>query len=273
MIVFPFSKINLGLSVIEKRPDGYHNIESLFYPVNLTDILEICVSDDKKTHFVITGYPISGSHNENLCLRAFELLKRDHQIPHLNIHLHKNIPAGAGLGGGSSDAAFTLMAINKLCKLHLPSSILSEYALMIGSDCPFFIRGKPAIATGRGEQLSEVDLLMDNYNIVIVKPDLSISTADAYHGITPRLTERSLHDKIKNPVDKWMGLIRNDFENSIFEKYPEIRKIKTRLMEAGAIYTSMTGTGSAVYAIFSKNFHPDLSFHECFVWSGSFKSF
>lgn len=249
MVVFPNSKINLGLNIISKRDDGYHNIESCFYPVKLSDVLEILPSSE--TTFTSTGIAIPNDPKGNLCLRAYELLKADYSIDPVQIHLHKVIPIGAGLGGGSSDAAFTLKVLNELFQLALDDNELEGYAAKLGSDCPFFVKNKPVIARGTGTDFTSIDLDLSGYEIKIKFPDIHIGTAEAYSGIVPRRTEIKIEEIIAQPISKWKDTLENNFEDSIFPNHPEIASIKKEFYEQGAVYASMTGSGSAVYGIFN----------------------
>ncbi len=259
MIVFPNAKINLGLRVLRKRPDGFHDLESAFLPIGLTDILEIVpatgehpVEADRLT---MTGVPLKTT-DENLCVRALRLLRERHVIPDVKLHLHKRIPAGAGLGGGSSDAAFTLQALNAMFGLNLDLPVLMQYASRLGSDCPFFIINRPSLAGGRGEQLEPLDLDLSGYTIILVLPGISIDTAMAYSMIMPGEKGQAVREVLRLVPDEWNGRLVNHFEVSVFEKYPEIRRLKQALYEAGAVYASMTGSGSAVFGLFRDR--PDL---------------
>ena len=234
MVAFPPCKINLGLNVLRKRDDGYHDIETCFYPIPWTDILEVIPSD--KFEFTVSGNAIPG--DDNLCVKAYRLLN----TPPAKIHLHKIIPTGAGLGGGSSDAAWTLRLLNDVFQLKLSKDELKKYAAQIGSDCAFFIEDGPMIGTGRGEILRPAKVDLKGKFIVIVKPDVHVSTAEAYSGIVPKGSKLDLSD---------IRSLRNDFEETIFKKYPAIESIKKSLYQAGATYASMSGSGSAVYGIFN----------------------
>jgi 4-diphosphocytidyl-2-C-methyl-D-erythritol kinase len=251
MIVFPNAKINLGLNVVEKRKDNFHNIISCFYPVPWMDILEIVESD--KLQFHSSGIPIPGKPDENLCVKAYQLLKKDFGLPPVQIHLHKIIPIGAGLGGGSSDAAFTLKCINHLFELFLDNSILEHYARELGSDCAFFIENVARLAVEKGDQFEEIEIDLSKKWIVLVSPSIHIATSEAYSGVTPQIPEISLKEIIQSrPISDWKADLVNDFENSVFAKYGEIAAIKNQLYESGAVYASMSGSGSTVYGIFDK---------------------
>jgi len=248
MIVYPNAKINIGLNVLEKRADGYHELSSVFYPVKeLCDILEIIPSDDFS--FSSTGISIPG--NSNICTNAFDLLKADFGIGNVKIHLHKQIPIGAGVGGGSADGAFTLKALNKLFDLKLSNFLLEKYALKLGADCPFFINNSPKYVTGIGEKMVSIDLDLSAYELKFIFPELHISTAEAYSGVIPKQAETNLLDLIKQPIGNWKGEVQNDFEISAFEKHPELAKMKEKLYADGAIYASMTGSGSVIFGFFS----------------------
>lgn len=267
MVAFPFCKINLGLSVLSKREDGYHDLETCFYPVPWTDILEIIKAD--KFSFTTSGIIIPGDPAENLCIKAYDLLKNEFGLGPVNIHLHKIIPPGAGLGGGSSDAAHTLRLLNTIFSLNLSQQKLMEYAARLGSDCAFFIQDKAMMGTARGEVLKEIGFSLKNRFLVIVKPGIHVSTRDAFSGITPKATDLPVEEIIRgHPISQWKGLLRNDFEETVFKKYPSLASLKERLYELGAAYASMTGSGSAVFGIF--DFETDMAaeFVGAVCWSG-----
>ena len=248
MIVFPNAKINIGLHVVSKRPDGYHNLETVFYPVTLSDVLEM--AETGKTEITFSGLPVDGVPQENLVLKAYRLLKVDFNLPPVQFHLHKVIPTGAGLGGGSSDAAFTLKMLNTYFKLNLSKDRLKEYAVRLGADCVFFLENKPVFAEGIGDVLKPIDLDISQYEIVLIKPEVSVSTKQAYENIKPVKPEFYLTKLSAFPVENWKNLVINDFEKSIFLQFPEIKRWKEILYESGAIYASMSGSGSALYGIF-----------------------
>ena len=247
MIVYPNAKINIGLNVLEKQADGYHKLSSIFYPVNeLYDMLEIFPSDDFS--FSSTGIDIPiGS---NICTKAFDLLKSDFDIGNVKIHLHKMIPIGAGLGGGSSDAAFTLKVLNELFELNISNKKLEKYALQLGADCPFFIDNITKYVSGIGENMTNIDLDLSSYKIKFNFPDLHISTSDAYRSVIPKYPKKDLLELINQPIKNWKKLVKNDFEISVFSKYPSLGKLKDKLYADGAIYSSMTGSGSVIYGVF-----------------------
>jgi len=268
MICFPNAKINLGLHVTGRRGDGYHTIETVFYPVGLRDAVEAVVSEDGGDCFASLAMTGEDEVEENLVMKAYRLLGGQYQLPPLQIYLRKAIPVGAGLGGGSADAAFTLKLINELCLLNLTDEELERQAAKLGADCPFFIRNKPVIATGTGNVFTPIDLSLKGYHICIVKPPVSVSTKEAYSLVQPRKADFALSDLATTPVSAWRTCLRNDFEAYIFEKYPIIEKIKSMLYEQGAEYASMTGSGSAVYGLFRTAPSISLVAQNCFVWSG-----
>ncbi|HUZ61235.1 MAG TPA: 4-(cytidine 5'-diphospho)-2-C-methyl-D-erythritol kinase [Hanamia sp.] len=252
MITFPNCKINLGLNILQKRADGYHNIETVFFPLPLTDILEIIPSEDK-TQLVTTGIS-SGRNEDNLCLKAYHLIKKDFPyLPELNIHLHKVIPIGAGLGGGSSDASFTLSLLNNIFDLQLSPFRLFGYASELGSDCSFFLFNKPCVATGRGESMEVIKLSLSDYKILLINPGILINTKEIFQQIIPAIPTKKIKDIILQPVETWKNELVNDFEKIVFAKYDSIKKIKEKLYEHQAVYASMTGTGSTVFGIFRAN--------------------
>ncbi len=250
MIVYPNAKINLGLNVLKKRSDGYHEISSVFYPIKqVFDILEIIPSDIFS--FTSSGFIIPGK--SNICIKAYELLKLDFEIPPVKIHLHKKIPIGGGLGGGSSDGAFTLIVLNQLFKLSLSSDQLAIYALKLGADCPFFIENRPKYITGVGEIMTSLDLDLSSFDLRFSIPKLHISTTESYTQIKPKLPSKKILDCIKLPLESWKGTIKNDFENVAFSKYPMLQILKKQFYTDGAIYASMSGTGSVLYGIFLRD--------------------
>lgn len=251
MILFPNAKINIGLNIISKRPDGYHNLESIFYPLPIKDALEVVEAD--VLQFSSSGINIPGNPDDNLCLKAYHLLKRDFtSLPPVRIHLHKHIPIGAGLGGGSSDASFFISLLNQKFGLGMENAQMEHYASKIGSDCAFFIQNKPAYAIEKGDRLSPLDLDLSNYFIVLVMPDVQVSTAEAYQGVHAAPVSKPLTELVKLPIQDWKFQIKNDFESSVFSKYPSIARIKDSLYESGALYASMSGSGSSVYGIFKE---------------------
>ncbi|MEY4553226.1 MAG: hypothetical protein RL099_1554 [Bacteroidota bacterium] len=264
MICFPSCKINLGLRITQKRADGFHALETVFFPISIKDALEIIIDPDTSAApitFTSSGLAINGEPSDNLCFKAYGLLKKDYpSIPNIKMHLHKKIPMGAGLGGGSSDGAFTLVTLNQLFNLQLSEQALLNYALQLGSDCPFFIINTPAFATGRGEILTPTKVDLSGYSIVIVNPGIAISTKLAFSLITPKIPDNNLAAVIQQPISKWKDVLINDFEQPIFNSFPELANIKETLYQNGAAYASMTGTGSTVYGIFPTSMMNTLSF-------------
>jgi 4-diphosphocytidyl-2-C-methyl-D-erythritol kinase len=263
MIVFPNAKINIGLQVTGKRADGYHNLQTIFFPVQVKDALEIISNDGQEAPFTFsqTGDPITGKEENNLCIKAWKLLKNDFPaLPAIRMHLHKSIPMGAGLGGGSADGSFTLQLINKKYRLGLTDTQLAGYALQLGSDCPFFIFNKPCYATGRGELLKEQPLDLSSYKILIVNPGIHISTAWAFASLSPTASSVNLVEAVQHPVEKWKGMVINDFEKPVLAAWPAIAELKETLYRSGALYASLSGSGSTVYGIFRKEPEPVLNF-------------
>ena len=264
MIVFPNCKINLGLHILQKRADGFHDLETVFYPVPLQDGLEIIQNPSSfatEIEFTSSGLEIDVQPETNICYRAFLSLKKDFpHLPSIKIHLHKTIPAGAGLGGGSADGAFTLLLLNKKFNLGLSPEQLVDYALRLGSDCPFFILNQPCFATGRGEFLERLEIDLSMYRFVLINPNIHIATGWAFSQINPTRERVSLKEVIARPITEWKESLKNDFEQAVFIQYPQIRKVKEHLYEAGAVYASLSGSGSTVYALFPKNIHPQFEF-------------
>lgn len=250
MIYFPNAKINIGLHITERRSDGYHNLESVFYPVKIKDALEVVES--AVLQFSSSGIVIPGNIDDNLCVKAYHLLKQDFDLPPVHIHLHKHIPIGAGLGGGSSNAAFFLKLMNEKFGLTLSDAQMEAYCRRLGADCAFFIQNKPVFAFGKGDEFEPTDLDLSAYFLVLVMPDVQVSTAEAYRGVEPSKPVLAITDLIKNSPEEWKKGLKNDFEPSVFEKFPVIRGVKAALYEAGALYASMSGSGSSVYGIFSE---------------------
>lgn len=253
MITFPNAKINLGLNIVEKRPDGYHNLETIFYPINLQDALEVTrrENNDKEYTLHISGSPLEGEPEDNLVVKAYKLLKKDYPglLP-VDIHMYKHIPACAGLGGGSSDAACMIKLLNDKFSLGLSTERMEEYAVKLGADCAFFIRNKPVFATGIGNLFEPVELSLKGYHIILIKPDIFVSTRDAFAEIKPVRPAVSLKEIVKQPMETWKNSMKNDFEDSVFKKFPEIAAIKDELYDLGAVYAAMSGSGSSVYGIF-----------------------
>ena len=257
MIIYPKAKINIGLRIIEKRTDGFHDLETFFFPVEVSDILEVRESD-KLTMFQY-GNTIDSLPEENICIKAYNAIKNDFNLPPVEIHLYKRIPIGAGLGGGSSDAASTLIALKKLFSLSIDDHGLAQYAAKVGSDCPFFIyssaletaKGEGMLACGKGELLTKITIpQLEGVKIKIEKPPVFVSTAEAYKEVAPYKSDITQQELLSMPLERWKDNIVNDFERSIFKKYPVIEEYKNRMYEQGAIYASMSGSGSAVFGIF-----------------------
>ncbi len=265
MVVFPNAKINLGLNITEKRTDGFHNILSCFYPVNWTDVLEILPA--AKLQFQSSGIPIPGNPEENLVVKAWELLHADFNIDPVNIHLHKVIPIGAGLGGGSADGTFAIKALNELFSLKLSSQQMQAYAKQLGSDCPFFVENKPVLVSGTGDVFEETPLSLKGKFLVLVYPNMHITTGEAYRSIKPKFPKHVPADILVKDMATWREFLSNDFETGLSSSYEVIGEIKQRLYESGASYASMSGSGSAIYGIFDKE--TNLSFDSSFsVWAG-----
>lgn len=262
MVLFPNAKINIGLHVLGKRPDGYHDLASLFYPVPLCDALEI-IETGEEDQLVCSGLPIQGDQSNNLAWKAIELIRRDHpQLPKLKAHLHKHIPMGAGLGGGSADGAFMLKLLNQKFSLGLSEEKLREYALLLGSDCPFFISNRPSYVTGRGETMTPANIDLSGYRIFLVNPGIHVPTGWAFGQVKPGGSQDELAQQLKRPVHEWKGLVINDFEKPVAAAYPAIGELTDKLYALGAIYASMTGSGSTVFGIFEKNAAIDAKFPE-----------
>lgn len=263
MITFPNAKINLGLNITEKRPDGYHNLETIFYPIPLEDALEACPRKEGPGCYSLSqsGLSIEGDAENNLVVKAYKLLDETYHLPPVDIYLHKHIPSGAGLGGGSADAAFMLKLLNRMYRLNLTDDQLETYAARLGADCAFFVRNQPTYAEGIGNIFSPVELSLTGWQLLLVKPDIFVSTRDAFARIRPRHPERNLRDLISQPVESWKDYMINDFEESVFPQFPAIGDIKTELYRLGAVYASMSGSGSSVYGLFAPDaVLPDVDF-------------
>ena len=256
MIAFPNCKINLGVNIIRKREDGFHDLETIFLPVPFTDVLEIISSD--KTELTVTGLPVNAT--ENLCIKAYNLLQQKFpELPPVKMHLHKVVPMGAGLGGGSSDASFILNMLTEKFELNVNPEELRDIALQLGSDCPFFLINKPCFATGRGEILEPLDLDLTNYKILIINPGIHIDTKLAFSKIISGERKKSIKEIIAQPIETWKEELQNDFEIPLFAEYPEIEKLKNDLYELGATYASLSGSGSSVFGLFKKEINIDNS--------------
>lgn len=272
MLVFPNAKINLGLNITEKRPDGYHNLETIFYPIPVEDALEVNVLNEGNEKFRLhqAGLEIAGAAESNLVVKAYKLLDEKFGLPPVDIHLYKHIPSGAGLGGGSADAAFMLKLLNERFSLQLSDDELEEYAAKLGADCAFFISNRPTYAEGIGNIFSPVSLSLKGYQIWLVKPDIFVSTRDAFAQIKPHRPAMSLKEIVKLPVEEWKGCMVNDFEESVFPQFPAIAEIKEEMYRQGAVYASMSGSGSSVYGLFKADAAlPEVDFGEkAFIYKG-----
>lgn len=255
MITYPNAKINIGLNIVSKRPDGYHNLETVFYPIPLCDTLSLetlstTESDTAPYLFNIEGTPVDCPPEKNLVIKAYRLLQSEYSLPAVQIQMRKDIPFGAGLGGGSSDAAFMLKMLNEHFSLGLTTERLEELAARLGADCAFFIQNRPTMAEGIGNIFTPVTLSLKGYTLVLVKPEIHISTQEAYAQVHPHEPEHRVYDAIRRPIETWKDTIVNDFEESLFPNHPELARIKQELYRQGAIYASMSGSGSSIYGIF-----------------------
>lgn len=267
MVEFPPVKINLGLNIIAKRVDNFHSIESVFYPVGWNDVLELLTTDNQDFRLDFSGTPIPGELSKNLIFKAYELIKSKHSLPGLHFHLHKILPMGAGLGGGSSDGAYALHLINSVCKLGLTQQKLHEYALQLGSDCPFFIQKKPQFVSGRGEVMEPISIDLSGWYIQIIMPPVFISTAEAYSWITPQQPPKSIREIITADPICWKEELKNDFEKHALKKHPVIGEVKEQLYRNGAMYASMSGSGASVYGLFKQK-PPIFQLKEMQIWAG-----
>lgn len=268
MITFPNAKINIGLHITRRRPDRYHDLETLFYPIELCDILEIVPAKGDATTLDITGIAVDGNIEDNLVMRAYGLLQSQYSLPAVEMHLHKVIPFGAGLGGGSADAAFALRMLRDMFSLPVTDDELAQQAARLGADCPFFIYNKPLIATGIGDCFAPIDFSLKGKNIVLVKPNIAVSTAEAYAQVTPAVPHTTLAQKLALPIEEWRNCVVNDFEKSVFATHPHIESIKQRLYDMGAVYAAMSGSGSSVFGIFDTPCDTIDRGSDCFAWKG-----
>lgn len=272
MITFPIAKINLGLNVVERRPDGYHNLETVFYPVYIKDALELTMMNTRFPSAVdcdikVTNLHIEGDEQKNLVVKAYKLLKEDFpQLPRVHAHLYKGIPTQAGMGGGSSDCAYMIRLLNEMFTLGLSDERMIQYAARLGADCPFFILSRPAYAEGIGEQLQPISLDLSSYYIAVVRPDIPVSTKEAFSLIKPVKPARNCRDVVMQPVETWRNELTNDFEQSVFTLHPEIGAIKERLYDLGAVYASMTGSGSSVFGLFREEIKIGEHFPDMFTY-------
>jgi 4-diphosphocytidyl-2-C-methyl-D-erythritol kinase len=260
MITFPNAKINLGLNIVEKRPDGYHNLETVFYPIPVEDALEVTIAGRAEgVTLRQSGVALPGDCEDNLVVKAYRLLQQEgFALPAVDISLHKAIPSGAGLGGGSADATFMLTLLNRSLSLGISDERLEEYAARLGADCAFFVKNRPTFAEGIGEIFSPVDVSLKGYRLVLVKPDIFVSTREAFSKVHPHRAELSPREIVKLPIEEWRGKLHNDFEDSVFPLHPEIGEVKEMLYSAGAIYASMSGSGSSLFGIFAPESEPQL---------------
>lgn len=267
MIVYPNAKINLGLNIISKRTDGYHNIETLFYPIGLSDALEIVFPEGAENQYQlkVTGNSIDVADEDNIIIKSLRKLQSVRSLPFVGVHLHKVVPTGAGLGGGSADAAFFMKHVNELLALGLSTEDLERLSATIGADCPFFISNKPAFATGIGDVLTPVEVSLSGLHMVLVKPQVSVPTKVAYSKVRPAEPKVRIPDILKRPVAEWRDVLVNDFEESVFSEFPVIAELKQKMYDAGALYASMSGSGSSVFGLFESK--PQMEFgSDCFVW-------
>lgn len=276
MIAFPIAKINLGLNIVERRTDGYHNLETVFYPVPIKDALELTMMNSRfpsatDCDIKVTNMAVEGDEQRNLVVRAYQLLKHDFpQMPRIHAHLWKGIPTQAGMGGGSSDCAYTIRLLNEMFTLGLTDEQMIAYAARLGADCPFFILSRPSYAEGIGERLQPVDLDLSSYHIAVVRPDIPVSTREAFSLITPRRPQKNCRDIVMQPIETWRSELVNDFEQSVFALHPDIAAIKQRLYDLGALYAAMSGSGSAVFGLFRHPVALAPHFPDAFTYCGPF---
>ena len=267
MIAFPNAKINLGLRILKKRSDGFHDIETCMYPIGWQDAIEII--EHGKLELSTSGLEVPGDDKSNLCIRAYKALQKAYGLPNAKIHLHKVIPFGAGLGGGSSDAAFVMKVASEIFQLFLEDDLLEEIAAELGSDCAFFIKNQPAIAGGRGNELEVLNFNPDGYYALVIYPNIAIGTALAYKNVVPDAEGINIEDALSKPIEEWKNHLHNQFEDTIFPAFPLLKEIKGALYQQGAVYASMSGSGSAMYGLF-KNEPQIESWKESgyAIWSG-----
>tara|TARA_B100000508_G_C11465302_1_gene281488 strand:- start:1098 stop:1901 length:804 start_codon:yes stop_codon:yes gene_type:complete len=254
LISFPGCKINIGLNIVSKRNDGFHNLESVFYPINWTDVIELQPANE--TSVINHGNNLEIEKEENIVWKAVLILKQDFTIPEFDIHLLKNVPSGAGLGGGSANGSATLKLLNQELGLNISNNSLNEYAAKLGSDCPFFIQNKASFVTGRGEIIEPAALSLKNYWIYIIYPQIHISTALAFSNLKPKESDQQLESLDRLDISNWRNYVKNDFEESIFPEYPILKQLKNKMYNSGALYASMSGTGSSIYGIFDDRPQP-----------------
>jgi 4-diphosphocytidyl-2-C-methyl-D-erythritol kinase len=250
MISFPNAKINLGLNIVERRPDGYHNLETVFYPIGLNDVLEIVPAHGSESTLTTYGNPVDCPVEKNLVMKALRLMQQHYEVPDVDIYLYKHIPDGAGLGGGSSDASNTMLMLNELFNLDVTKEELARLAASLGADCPFFIYNQPMMATGIGDKLKPIEVKLSGFYLYLVKPNVSVPTKVAYSRVTPAPSTTDLVEDVTTSVSQWRGVVKNDFEPSVFAAYPELAFIKTAIEQTGALYASMSGSGSSIFGFF-----------------------
>ena len=265
MLYFSNAKINLGLNIISKRSDGFHNIESIFYPIYPQDAIEFIPNN--KTKLSQSGIIIEEKEDNNLIIKAYKILKDKYELPPLHFHILKNIPFGAGLGAGSANAAYTINALNNFFNLNISETERQTLAMKLGSDCTFFIKNKAVFVSGKGEILQDIKLDLSSFEIIVIHPNFSISTQEAYANILAQTPKKSIKEIIKKPITKWKDSLTNDFEKALFKKYPILPKIKNELYKQGAVYAAMSGSGSAIFGIFEKT-PQSLSFGDFWTWKG-----
>lgn len=269
MLVFPNAKINIGLNIVEKRTDGFHNIESCFYPVGWSDALEVTLADTFS--FQSDGITIPGHADDNLCIKAYNMLAQDYGLSPVRIHLLKTVPIGAGLGGGSADAAFTIKAVNQLFDLGMSVEEQEQYARRIGSDCAFFIRNRPMYCFEKGDQFEHIKVRLSGKWIALVNPGIHISTVEAYSGVVAKRSGEDLRTILNEPITEWKGRVKNDFEATLFKKYPLLETIKGKLYDLGAEYAAMSGSGSTLFGIFDQKVSVKAAFPDFRIWQGFLK--
>lgn len=274
MITFPIAKINLGLNVVSKRPDGYHNLETVFYPVRMVrDAIEVTemypdFPSPTPCDIKISNIAIEGDEQRNLVVRAYKAIAKKHSLPRVHTHLYKGIPTQAGMGGGSSDCAYMITMLNQMFSLNMGTQEMIDIAASLGADCPFFILSRPAYAEGIGERLEPISLDLSNYYIAVVRPDIPVSTKEAFSLITPKPSTICCRDIVKLPVKEWKGILVNDFETSVFTLHPEIGDIKEQLYSLGAHYAAMSGSGSSVFGLFTEPIDVEKHFPKMYTFCG-----
>ncbi len=271
MLIYSNAKINIGLNIVEKRSDGFHNIETIFFPIGLQDAIEIADSKTQAPYtFSSSGIPININAEDNIVVKAYKLIREKYNFPAQDIHLHKKVPFGAGLGGGSANAAYMIKLLNKKFNLGMSHEYMENEVKKLGSDCAFFIKNEPAFADQKGDHLKSINIDLSGYHLLLIKPDIHISTPEAYANITAKQAKISLKELIKEPIENWKGLIKNDFEENIFLNHPLLAKIKNELYEQGALYASMSGSGSSLFGLFKNTPHISPQWKEHFCWTEQF---